>query len=66
MFRQQALFISYRLMRAGANETAAVAKWESEELGKIGAENYRRWLKESGMWDKLVLQIYDGEVVASS
>ena len=66
VFRQQSGFISYRLMRAGNDVTVAVAEWESEELGKIGAENYRKWLKESGIWNKLVLETYDGEVVASS
>jgi hypothetical protein len=53
-------------MRAGANVTVAVAEWQSEELGKIGAENYRNWLRESGIWDKLFLQTYEGVVVVSS
>jgi hypothetical protein len=66
VFRQQPGFISYRLMRASPDVTMAVAEWESEELGKIGAENYRNWLREKGIWDKLVLQTYDGEVVALS
>ncbi len=66
MFRQQPGFISYRLMRASADVTVAVAEWESEELGKMGAENYRKWLREMGVWDKLVLQTYDGDVVALS
>ena len=66
MFRQQPGFISYRLMRASADVTVAVAEWESKELGKIGAENYRKWLREKGVWDKLVLQTYDGDVVALS
>jgi hypothetical protein len=66
VFRKQLGFINYRLMRAGADVTMAVAEWQSEELGKIGAENYRKWLRESGIWNKLVLQTYDGEVVSSS
>jgi hypothetical protein len=45
--------------------TAAVAEWESEELGKKGAENCRNRLKTSGIRDKQVLQTYDGEVVAA-
>ena len=66
VFRKQPGFISYRLMRASSNITVAVAEWKSEELGKVGAENYRKWLSKSGIWDKLVLQTYDGVVVASS
>ena len=66
LFRKQPGFISYRLMRARSDVTVAVAEWKSEELGKVGAENYRRWMRESGIWDKLVLQTYDGETVASS
>jgi hypothetical protein len=53
-------------MRASAEITVAFAEWKSEELGKVGAENYRKWLRESGIWNKLVLQTYDGEVVATS
>ena len=66
VFRQQPGFISYRLMRASSDVTVAVAEWESEKLGRVGAENYRNWMRESGIWDKLVLQTYDGDVVASS
>jgi hypothetical protein len=44
----------------------AVPEWESEELGKKGPENYRNWLKTSGILDKLVFQTYDGEVLAAS
>jgi hypothetical protein len=66
VFQKQAGFISYRLMRASAQVTVAVAEWKSEELGKAGAENYRNWLRESGIWNKLILQTYDGEVVATS
>ena len=66
VFQKQPGFLSYRLMRAGSDVTVAVAEWKSEELGKVGAENYRQWLRESGIWDKLVLQTYDGDTVASS
>ena len=66
VFRRQVGFVSYRLMRASADTTVAVAEWESEAHGKAGAENYRRWLRESGIWEKLVLQTYDGEVVSRS
>ena len=47
-------------MRASAEVTVAVAEWQSEKLGKVGAENYRNWLRESGIWNKLVLQTYYG------
>jgi len=66
VFRKQPGFISYRLMRASSDVTVAVAVRKSEELGKVGAENYRGWMKENGIWNKLVLQTYDGEIVASS
>jgi hypothetical protein len=66
VFRQQPGFISYRLMRASANVSVAVAEWESRELGEVGAENYRKWLRAEGIWDKLVLETSDGDVVASS
>jgi hypothetical protein len=36
VFQKQAGFISYRLMRASAEVTVAVAEWQSEELGKVG------------------------------
>jgi len=66
VFREQPGFIRYRLMKAGRRTTVAVAEWESRALGRKGAENYRRWLRESGIWDKLVLKTYDGEIVAAS
>jgi hypothetical protein len=66
VFQKQPGFISYRLMRASSDVTVAVAEWKSEELGKVGAENYRRWLRETGTWNKLVLETHDGETVASS
>ena len=46
--------------------TIAVAEWESEELGKPGAQRYREWLRSSGIAEKLSLETYDGEVVAAS
>jgi hypothetical protein len=66
VFRDQSGFISYRLMRASNDVTVAIAEWESEELGKAGAENYRKWLRASGIWNKLVLTTYEGETRASS
>ena len=66
VFRKQPGFIQYRLMMADARTTIAVAEWESEELGKPGAKNYRDWLKESGIASKLTLETLDGEVVVSS
>jgi hypothetical protein len=66
VFLEQPGFIRYRLMRADARTTIAVAEWESEELGRPGAKNYRDWLKESGIAEKLTLETLDGEVVAAS
>jgi hypothetical protein len=66
VFRRQAGFIQYRLMKADSRTTVAVAEWESEELGKPGAMNYRAWLQESGVRDKLTLETLDGPVVVSS
>jgi heme-degrading monooxygenase HmoA len=66
VFRQQPGFISYRLMRANSSTTLAVAEWESETLGKPGAQKYREWLKESGIAEKLKLETYDGDIVVAS
>lgn len=66
VFRAQPGFVRYRLMRSDRHTTIAVAEWESELLGKPGAQAYRDWLKESGIAEKLVLDTYDGEIVASS
>ena len=66
VFRQQPGFIRYRLMVADPVTTIAVAEWESEELGKPGAQRYREWLRNSGIAEKLSLETYDGEVVAAS
>lgn len=53
-------------MKADRHITVAVAEWETEELGLRGAENYRQWMRDSGIWDKIVLTTYAGEIVASS
>ena len=66
VFREQPGFIRYRLMKADRHTTLAVAEWESEELGKQGAENYRQWMRDTGIWDKITLTTYDGEIVAAS
>jgi hypothetical protein len=66
VFRDQPGFVRYRLMVSDPRTTIAVAEWESEERGKPGARRYREWLKSSGIAEKLSLETYDGEVVASS
>jgi hypothetical protein len=66
VFRAQPGFIRYRLMVADPTTTIAVAEWESEELGKPGAQRYREWLRSSGIAQQLSLETYDGEVVVAS
>lgn len=66
VFRSQPGFVSYRLMRSDRATTVAVAEWESEVLGRRGAERYREWMREAGIMDKLVLETYAGEIVARS
>jgi len=66
VFRTQPGFLSYRLMLTDPATTIAVAEWENEELGKLGAQRYREWLRSSGIAEKLSLETYDGEVVAAS
>jgi hypothetical protein len=66
VFRKQPGFIRYRLMVADHTTTIAVAEWESEELGKPGAQRYREWLRGSGIAAKLSLETYDGPVVVAS
>ena len=66
VFRQQPGFIRYRLMRADARTTIAVAEWESEALGTAGAQKFRDWLKSSGIAERLTLETYAGEIVAAS
>jgi hypothetical protein len=53
-------------MLADPNTTIVLAEWDSEELGKPGAQRYREWLRSSGIAEKLSLESYDGEVVAAS
>ena len=66
VFRAQPGFINYRLMRADSTKTIAVAKWESEELGKAGAEKYREWMRSVGIMDFIKLETYSGEIVVDS
>jgi heme-degrading monooxygenase HmoA len=66
VFRGQPGFIRYRLMKADYHTTIAVAEWESQELGKAGAQRYREWLKSSGIAQKLSLETYDGDIVVAS
>jgi heme-degrading monooxygenase HmoA len=66
VFKAQPGFIRYRLMRADPRTTIAVAEWESETLGKPGAQAYRNWMKEVGIADKIVLETYDGDIVVAS
>ena len=66
VFREQPGFIRYRLMVADPSTTIAVAEWESEELGKPGAQRYREWLKSNSIAQKLSLETYDGEIVVAS
>ena len=66
VFREQSGFVRYRLMVADPSTTIAVAEWESEELGKPGAQRYREWLRSSGIAEKLSLETYDGAVVVAS
>ena len=66
IFKGQPGFIRYRLMVAEPTTTIAVAEWESEELGKPGAQRYRDWLRSSRIAEKLSLETYDGEVVVAS
>ena len=64
--KSQPGFIRYRLMVADPTTTIAVAEWESEELGKPGAQRYREWLRSSGIAEKLSLETYDGPIVVAS
>lgn len=66
VFRQQPGFIRYRLMQADARTTVAVAEWESEELGRVGAQRYREWMRSSGIMEHLSLHTYDGPIVVAS
>src|SRR5512142_745087 len=66
VFRSQPGFIDYRLMKASSHTTIAVAEWESEELGKPGAQRYRDWMQTSGIMQHLTLRTYDGPIVVTS
>jgi hypothetical protein len=66
VFRRQPGFVRYRLMRADARTTIAVAEWESEAQGVAGAQKYRAWLEESGIGAKLTLETFAGDIVAAS
>ena len=64
VFRAQPGFVRYRLMRADSVTTVAVAEWESEALGKAGAERYRDWMRRVGIMKHLTLETRAGEFVA--
>jgi hypothetical protein len=66
VFRAQPGFVRYRLMRADSSTTIAVAEWESEQLGKAGAEQYRSWMRRTGIMERLTLETHAGEIVAQS
>jgi quinol monooxygenase YgiN len=66
VFRAQPGFVRYRLMRADSTTTVAVAEWESEELGKAGAEQYRAWMRRVGIMDRITLETQAGDIVAGS
>ena len=66
VFRAQPGFVRYRLMRADRTTTIAVAEWESEQLGKVGAERYRAWMRSAGIMDRFTLETQAGDIVAGS
>ena len=66
VFRAQPGFVRYRLMRADRSTTVATAEWESEELGKAGAERYRAWMRSVGIMDRITLETQAGDIVAGS
>jgi hypothetical protein len=66
VFRAQPGFVRYRLMRADSTTTIAVAEWQSEELGKVGAEHYRAWMRSVGIMDRIKLDTHAGDIVAGS
>jgi hypothetical protein len=66
VFRAQPGFVRYRLMRADSATTVAVAEWESEALGKAGAERYRDWMRRAGIMKHLTLETRAGAIVAGS
>jgi hypothetical protein len=66
VFRAQPGFVRYRLMRVDGTTTIAVAEWESEALGMLGAQQYRAWMREAGIMDRLTLETHAGQIVAGS
>jgi hypothetical protein len=66
VFRAQPGFVRYRLMRENSTTTIAVAEWESESLGLAGAEQYRAWMRDVGIMDRLTLETHTGQIVAGS
>ncbi|HSQ29723.1 MAG TPA: hypothetical protein VLN49_07735 [Gemmatimonadaceae bacterium] len=66
VFRAQPGFVRYRLMRENNTTTFAVAEWESEVLGLAGAEQYRDWMRNVGIMDRITLETHTGQIVASS
>jgi hypothetical protein len=66
VFRAQPGFVRYRLMRVDGGTTIAVAEWESEQLGRTGAEQYRAWMRSVGIMDRLTLETQAGEIVVAS
>jgi hypothetical protein len=62
-FRAQPGFVRYRLMRADSTTTIAVAEWQSEQLGRAGAERYRAWMRTVGIMDRITLETYAGDIV---
>ncbi|MDN7025625.1 hypothetical protein FGU65_12105 [Methanoculleus sp. FWC-SCC1] len=66
VLREQPGFIRYQLVLVDAHTTVAVVEWESEDLAREGVKNYHAWLKESGIAEKLMLDVTGGEVVAAS
>ncbi|HVT86141.1 MAG TPA: hypothetical protein VHD35_13135 [Chitinophagaceae bacterium] len=66
VFQAQPGFIRYRLMRADSKTSIAVAEWESEQLGREGAEKYRAWMRSVGIMKHIKLETYTGDIVAAS
>lgn len=66
VFRAQPGFVRYRLMRSDRTTTVATAEWESEELGRAGAERYRAWMRSVGIMDRITLETHAGDIVAGS
>ena len=66
VFHAQPGFVRYRLMRADGTMTVAVAEWETEQLGKAGAERYREWMRSVGIMDRITLETHAGDIVAGS